>query len=126
MMHVLLPAPQQQDTTMCCATLWALVMMHLGSTAAAHVLLPAPQQQNTIMCCAWLCYKLCGCVPAGDVYEHAVLLALKSQSEAALESSFTQLKTFYADTRCVASCKQLAAGPVQQMGMGAWAQLAAP
>lgn len=49
---------------------------------------------------------LCVCVfafavPAGDVYEHAVLLALKSQSEAALESSFTQLKTFYADTRCV-------------------------
>jgi hypothetical protein len=36
---------------------------------------------------------------AGDVYEHAVLVALKSQNEDALESSFTQLKTFYDDTR---------------------------
>jgi len=36
---------------------------------------------------------------AGDAYEHAVLLALKTQNEAALESSFTQLKSFYADTR---------------------------
>lgn len=50
---------------------------------------------------------------ARDVYEHAVLLALKSQSEAALESSFTQLKTFYADTRSV-----LPAAPQQWMFAG--------
>eukprot|EP00879_Flechtneria_rotunda_P005182 GHRR01005464.1.p1 GENE.GHRR01005464.1~~GHRR01005464.1.p1 ORF type:complete len:238 (+),score=85.86 GHRR01005464.1:228-941(+) len=36
---------------------------------------------------------------ARDVYEHAVLLALKTQNEAAVENSFTQLKTFYTDTR---------------------------
>lgn len=36
---------------------------------------------------------------AGDVYEQAVLVALKSQNEDAQESAFTQLKTFYDDTR---------------------------
>lgn len=36
---------------------------------------------------------------ARDVYEHAVLVALQSQNEAALENAFTQLKTFYDDTR---------------------------
>jgi hypothetical protein len=37
--------------------------------------------------------------PKGDVLEHAVLLALKSHDEAALERAFVQLKTFYSDTR---------------------------
>eukprot|EP00882_Tetradesmus_deserticola_P005573 GHRQ01005867.1.p1 GENE.GHRQ01005867.1~~GHRQ01005867.1.p1 ORF type:complete len:264 (+),score=140.06 GHRQ01005867.1:234-1025(+) len=50
---------------------------------------------------------------ARDVYEHAVLLALKSQDEAALESSFTQLKTFYADTRSL-----LPAAPQEWMFAG--------
>jgi hypothetical protein len=36
---------------------------------------------------------------AGDVYEHAVLVALKSQNEDMQEHAFTQLKTFYDDTR---------------------------
>lgn len=39
------------------------------------------------------------CRPAGDVYEHAVLVSLKSQNEDMQESAFTQLKTFYDDTR---------------------------
>ncbi|KAF8055596.1 peptidyl-prolyl cis-trans isomerase [Scenedesmus sp. PABB004] len=38
---------------------------------------------------------------AREVYEQAVLLALGSHSEAAQESAFTQLKTFYDDTRAV-------------------------
>jgi hypothetical protein len=64
--------------------------------------------------------------PAGDVYEHAVLLALKSQSEAALESSFTQLKTFYADTRCVCMgcCKQPSSMVRAAHGRSAWVQQA--
>jgi hypothetical protein len=36
---------------------------------------------------------------AGDVCEHAVLVSLKSQNEDMQESAFTQLKTFYDDTR---------------------------
>lgn len=38
---------------------------------------------------------------ARDVYEHAVLVALKSQDDDMQESAFTQLKTFYDDTRHV-------------------------
>lgn len=41
-------------------------------------------------CCGWR---------AGDVYEQAVLVSLKSQNEDMQESAFTQLKTFYDDTR---------------------------
>lgn len=53
-------------------------------------------------CCAQemkrkFCTLLLGA--AGDVYEQAVLVALKSQNEDAQESAFTQLKTFYDDTR---------------------------
>lgn len=50
-----------------------------------------PQQEpvcHAVPCCA-----------AGDVYEQAVLVALKSQNEDAQESAFTQLKTLYDDTR---------------------------
>jgi 26S proteasome regulatory subunit N12 len=36
---------------------------------------------------------------AGEVLEHAVLLSLKQHDEAALERSFVQLKTYYADTK---------------------------
>jgi hypothetical protein len=64
-----------------------------------------------------LLFSLCCCVPAGEVYEHAVLLALKSQNEAALESSFTQLKTFYADTRCARWFLQAALSAVGVGGM---------
>jgi hypothetical protein len=76
-----------------------------GYTCTSHT---APAQQMThaassvFLKCTNYCITSASVLPAGDVYEHAVLLALKSQSEAALESTFTQLKTFYADTRCVA------------------------
>jgi hypothetical protein len=45
-----------------------------------------------LSCCGWL-----AC--AGDVYEQAVMVSLKSQNEDMQESAFTQLKTFYDDTR---------------------------
>jgi hypothetical protein len=37
---------------------------------------------------------------AGDVYEHAVLVALKSQNEDMQEHAFTQLKTFCSTVAC--------------------------
>ena len=36
---------------------------------------------------------------AREVLEHAVLISLKAKDDAAMERSFTQLKTFYVDTR---------------------------
>lgn len=36
---------------------------------------------------------------AGEVLEQAVLLSVRLQDEAAFERSFTQLKTYYTDTR---------------------------
>ncbi len=38
---------------------------------------------------------------AGDIYEHAALYSLRTKDEATMERSFTQVKSFYADTRCV-------------------------
>jgi hypothetical protein len=32
--------------------------------------------------------------------EHAALLAVKQQDEGAMERAFTQLKVYYADTKC--------------------------
>lgn len=38
-------------------------------------------------------------VVAGEVLEQAVLLSVRLQDEAAFERNFTQLKTYYTDTR---------------------------
>jgi hypothetical protein len=46
----------------------------------------------------------------GDSLELAVLVALKAHDEAALERAFIQLKTFYADTRCVGAGRRGGAG----------------
>lgn len=38
---------------------------------------------------------------AGDIWEHAALLAVKSQDEAAFERSYLQLRNYYIDARSV-------------------------
>ena len=37
---------------------------------------------------------------AGEVLEQAVLLSVRLQDESAFERNFTQLKTYYTDSRC--------------------------
>lgn len=63
--------------------------------------------------------------PAGEILEHAVLLSVKLQDDAAFERNYLQLRPYYTDTRCIVS--QLAWVTFQaQVSVSLWHNLAFP